>query len=312
MMDHHLLDIIHKTTEFVENHLLDETLCLDLISNHVCVSKFHLLRIWKGATGTGLMEYVRRRRIALSLGDLLESRKTLEYISWRYSFGCQRTYGRVFKSEFGVTPAQWRSRPVPLQVLDRFNSDFLRRASEGIVIHRRTSVLPAFSVAGLEYQVDIRDNRLNQTSKKLGTDFFLQHRQRIMQPLEKDVYIGFTRVPEPAEAYTYYMPSLPVGPASTVPEDMLLREIKAHRYGIFTYIGHHHPREISSLTLKDIWHQVFEVWMPTVEMKLKESFSFERIDYARCSSQYCECDLYYPIEPVQEAGHPGRKSLEYE
>ncbi len=307
-----MLDIIHKTTEFVENHLLDETLCLDIISIHVCVSKFHLLRIWKGATGTGLMEYVRRRRITLSLGDLLESRKTLEYISWRYSFGCQRTYGRVFKNEFGVTPAQWRSRPIPLQVLDRFNGDFLSRASEGIVFYRRTTVLPAFSLAGLEHKVEIRDNHMNQTSNKLGVDFFLHHRHRIIHPLEKDVYIGFTRVPEPASDYTYYMPSVAVGPASTVPEGMLQREIKAHRYGVFTYMGQHHPKEISTLTLKDIWHQVFEVWMPTVQMKLKETFSFERIDYTRCSKQYCECDLYYPIEPVQETGHPGGKSVEDE
>jgi AraC family transcriptional regulator len=251
------------------------------------------------------MEYVRRRRIALSLGDLLESRKTLEYISWKYSFGCQRTYSRVFKNEFGVTPAQWRSRPVPLRVLDRFNGDFLRRASEGIMFYRSTAVLPAFVVAGREFRVDIGDNHLNQTSNKLGVDFFLHHRQRIQQPLEKDVYIGLTRVPESAADYTYYMPSLAVDAASIIPGDMHQREIKAHRYGVFTYIGQHHPQEISSLTLKQIWHQVFEVWMPTVEMKLKEIFSFERIDYTLCSRQYCECDLYYPIEPVSESGHPG-------
>ena len=312
MMECHLLDIIHETTEFVEEHLLDESLCLDVISDHVCVSKFHLLRIWKGTTGTGLMEYVRRRRIALSLGDLLEGRKPLEYISWRYSFGCQRTYSRVFKNEFGVTPAQWRNRPVPLQVLDRFNGDFLRRASEGIMFYRSTAVLPAFVVAGREHRVDIRDNQLNQTSNKLGVDFFLHHRQRILHPLQKDVYIGLTREPEPAADYTYYMPSLAVDAASIIPTDMLKREIKAHRYGVFTYIGQHHPDKISALTLKDIWHQVFEVWMPTIPMKLKEIFSFERIDYTRCSRQYCECDLYFPIEPVQETWHPGGKSLVFE
>lgn len=301
-MDHHLLDIIHETTEFVEARLLDDTLCLDIISSHVCMSKFHLLRIWKGATGTGLMEYVRRRRIALSLGDLLESGKTLEYISWRYSFGCLRTYARVFKNEFGVTPAQWRTHPTPLQVLDRFNADFLRRTAEGIVFYRNTAVIPPFSVAGLEYTVNIRDNHLNQTSNKLGVDFFQHHRQRILHPLQKDVYIGLTRVPEPAGDYTCYMPSLAVGAASTVPEDMLQRDIKAHRYSVFTYIGQHHPQEISALTLKEIWHQIFVIWMPTVQMKLQEAFSFERIDFARCGRQYCECDLYFPIEPVSKNG----------
>ena len=91
------------------------------------------------------------------------------------------------------------------------------------MFHRKTAVLPAFSVAGLDYQVNIRDNHLNQTSNRLGVDFFLHHRQRIQHPLEKDVYIGLTRVPEPAADYTFYMPSLAVGAASIIPADMLKR-----------------------------------------------------------------------------------------
>ena len=70
-MDHAMLELIRETTSFIESHLI-EPLNLDVISDHVCVSKFHLLRIWKGATETGLMEYVRRRRLACSLEELLK------------------------------------------------------------------------------------------------------------------------------------------------------------------------------------------------------------------------------------------------
>lgn len=298
MTEHHLLDIIHETTNYVEDHLLEETLCLDTISSHVRVSKFHLLRIWKGATATGLMEYVRRRRIALSLGDLLERRSSLEFISWKYSFGSQRTYSRVFKSEFGMTPAQWRIKPVPLQVLDRFNGKFMNRAADGIIFYRTTAVLPAFSIAGIEHKIEVEDNRLNQTANKLGVDFFHHHRQRIMNPLEKDIYIGFTRESQPFDGHICYLPSVSVGPASIVPEGMTCHRIEAHRYGVFTYIGQHRPEEISSATLGAIWDQIFEVWMPTMKLKMLDTFNFERIDYARCSKHYCECDLFYPIEPV--------------
>lgn len=305
-MDHYLLDIINEATEYVEEHLLEESLCLDSISSHVKVSKFHLLRIWKGATSTGLMEYVRRRRVALSLADLLESKRSLEFISWKYSFSCQRTFSRVFKNEFGMTPAQWRSHPVPLQVLDRFNVEFLSRAGEGLVFFKATEILPAFDLAGYEYEVGVEDNHLHQTANKLGVEFFNKHRARIANPLEKDVYIGFTTIPAVFAGFTRYLPSVPVGPASIVPKDMACRHVKAHRYGVFTYIGLHRPEEISSATLGAIWHQVFHIWMPTVEIKLPEAFSFERIDYARCSRQYCECDLYYPIKPVQESDRRSR------
>lgn len=293
-MERHLLDTIHQTTDYIENHLL-EPLTLDSISRQVNISKFHLLRIWKGATSTGLMEYVRRRRIACSLGDLLQKRTTIDGIAAKYSFGSDRSFNRLFKEEFGQTPAKWRRQPTELPILDRFNADFLNRAGEGIIFFRSITVLPAFTIAGLEHTVDAADNAATLQANLLGNQFFYGHRERIIQPLERNVYIGYTTVPVPYTGTTFYQPSLLTGPASIVPPDMKLKHIKPHKYGVFTYIGPHRPEEISAATLGEIWRQVFMVWMPTVQIDLKQPFSFERIDYARCSKFYCECDLFYPI-----------------
>lgn len=131
-MEHYLLKILNDTTEYIECHLCDE-LTLDAISDNVNVSKFHLLRIWKGATGTGLMEYVRRRRIATSLSDLLSQLNTVDFIADKYGFGSERTFNRVFKEEFNTTPAKWRRNPVALNILDRFNADFMQHAGSGLV-----------------------------------------------------------------------------------------------------------------------------------------------------------------------------------
>ena len=76
---------------------------------------------------------------------------------------------------------------------------------------------------------------------------------------------------------------------------MLAKHIKPHKYGVFTYMGLHRPEEISSKNLSSIWEYVFEKWMPTISFNLNEKFRFERINYAKCNKQYCECDLYYPI-----------------
>ncbi|MEF2964793.1 helix-turn-helix domain-containing protein [Paenibacillus sp. M1] len=293
-MDHHLLAIINRTTDFIEEHLLEE-LNLDIISGHVNMSKFHLLRIWKGATSTGLMEYVRRRRIAQSLADLLNERNTIEFISSKYSFGCERTYSRIFREEYGVSPAKWRRNPSPLNILDRFNSDFMSRAGEGIIFFRSITVLPAFSIAGIEYAVDVEDNRKNGTANRLGVDFFYNSRPRIINPVLQDIYIGFTTVPADFQGYTFYQPAIQVNPNSIIPPEMNTKHIKPHKYGVFTYMGPHRPEEISSATLKGIWELIFTTWMPTVQFNLKDRFSFERIDYSKCNKHYCECDLYYPI-----------------
>lgn len=296
-MDLHLLETINQTTEYIENHLLEE-LNLDSISENVNISKFHLLRIWKGATSTGLMEYVRRRRIAQSLGDLIHERNSIDFISSKYSFGCERTYNRVFKEEFSVSPARWRRQPTPLQILDRFNADFLHRAGEGLVFYRSTSVLPSFAIAGKEYRVDVNDNMVNQTANRYGVDFFYNLRPRIINPVEKDTYIGYTAVPDPFQGYTWYQPSVQINQNSIIPPEMTVKHVTPHKYGVFTYMGPHRPEEISSKSLMVIWKHIFETWMPTVHFELKEKFSFERINYAKCSKHYCECNLYYPISEL--------------
>ena len=119
-MDNYLSDIIKNTKDYIEKNNLTD-LNLDIISENVNVSKFHLLRIWKSTTSYGLMEYVRKRRIALTLNELMESNTSIEYISYKYKFGCERTYIRIFKEEFQITPSKWRKNPIPLNTLDIYN-----------------------------------------------------------------------------------------------------------------------------------------------------------------------------------------------
>lgn len=296
-MENYLLKIVKDTTEHIENNIFDD-LTLDSISENVNISKFHLLRIWKGATNTGLMEYVRRRRIALSLSDLINNHNSIEFISSKYSFGCERTYNRVFKEEYNITPSKWRKNPSPLKILDRFNADFMIGAGKGLIFFRSITVLPTLSIAGPQYIVDIEENRKSQIANKHGIDFFHNNRPRIINPVEKDVYIGLTTIPDSSLGYTLYQPSLQINQNSIIPPDMNVKRITPHKYGVFTYMGPHGPEDISSKTLAEVWRFVFESWMPTVEFNLKEKFRFEHINLAKCNRHYCECDLYYPISTL--------------
>ncbi|MDF2984690.1 MAG: AraC family transcriptional regulator [Eubacterium sp.] len=296
-MEHYLLKILKDTTDYIESKLYDE-LTLDNISENVNISKFHLLRIWKGATGTGLMEYVRRRRIAASLSDLLSPLNTIDFIADKYGFGSERTFNRVFKEEFYITPAKWRKSPIALDILDRFNADFISCAGEGLIFLKSVTVLPTFSLAGITYVVNIEDNMQKQTANRLGVDFFYQHRPKVLNPVAKDVYYGYTTVPGVNLPYTYYQPSIQVDTASIIPPGMTVKRIATHKYGVFTYMGLHRPEEITSRNLVDLFEFIYTKWIPTIEFRLKENFRFEYINYARCNKQYCECDLYFPIEEL--------------
>lgn len=296
-MDNNLLEIIKNTTEYIESHLLED-INLDSISENVNISKFHLLRIWKGATSTGLMEYVRRRRIAMSLGDLIHAHSNIEYISCKYSFGCERTYNRVFKEEYNTTPAKWRRNPIPLKILDRFNADFMNCAGEGLIFFRSIVVLPPLTLAGIEYQVDVEENYKTQIANRLGVEFFYHQRLEVINPVEKDIYIGLTTVPDPFLGFTLYQPSVQINQNSILAPEMKIKRVTPHKYGVFTYMGPHRPEDISTKNLESIWNYVNDIWKPTIQFELKENFRFEYINYARCNKHYCECDLYYPISEL--------------
>jgi len=296
-LEHYLLQILKGTTEFIEGHLFDD-LSLDTISGHVSLSKFHLLRIWKGATGTGLMEYVRRRRIACALADLLNPRKSVEATAAEYGFGSERSFNRVFKEEFDTTPARWRRHPAPLNILDRFNADFMQRAGQGLIFRKSVQVLPAFALAGIPCELDLAEDRQHQTANRLAVEFFQQQRQKVINPAAKDVYCGYLGLAYPGAARALYQPSVQVDALSIVPPGMTVRRIASHKYGVFTYMGLHRPEEISSLHLRALLDFVETRWAPTVEFHLQAHFRLEMIHYARCSRHYSECDLYFPIEAL--------------
>ncbi len=174
----------------------------------------------------------------------------------------------------------------------------MQRAGDGLIFLKAVMVLPTFSLAGLGYTVNLEENLRNQTARRRAVEFFYQHRQRILNPVAKDVYYGYVLPPRNPVPEMYYQPSTQVNGLSIVPPDMTTRRIPAHKYGVFTYIGLHRPEDISARDLQNLLDFVQANWEPTVEFRLKEPFRFELINYARCSRQYCECGLYFPIEEL--------------
>jgi AraC family transcriptional regulator len=287
-MQRHLLEIVERTTTYLEGKMR-EPVDLDRVSRNVNVSKFHLLRIWKGATSTGIMEYVRRRRLALSLSELLRRSYTIDHVASIYSFGSERAYNRAFNEEFGLTPSRWRRSPCALDILERFNAEYLARSDEGLIAVQATRALPALWLAGVEIPGDPG----TPTPIREGLRFFYERRKGIVNPIRRDVYLGLIEMG--AQGSRPYLASIQVGPDSIVPPELTNRTIGPFTYAVFRYMGPHDPRDIDPHRLGALWDQVYRTWRPTVPTASTAEFSFERIDFGRCSRQYCQCDLYYPI-----------------
>jgi AraC family transcriptional regulator len=55
-----------------------------------------------------LAGYIRSRKLAVSLDDLLKTNSTLFNIALDYGFEYEQSYRRAFKHEFGITPGEYR------------------------------------------------------------------------------------------------------------------------------------------------------------------------------------------------------------
>ena len=81
---------------------------VDILAKRYSLSYRHIQRIFKTAFKQTLADYIRSRKLAVSLDDLFKTDLKLFDIALEYGFGYEQTYIRAFKREYGITPGHLR------------------------------------------------------------------------------------------------------------------------------------------------------------------------------------------------------------
>ena len=92
----------------IENRLT-ETLTLAGLADELEVTAYHLARAFQATFGQPLMQYVRRRRLALAAQQLRSSRERIIDIAIAAGYGSQEAFARAFRGEFAQSPQSYRS-----------------------------------------------------------------------------------------------------------------------------------------------------------------------------------------------------------
>jgi len=103
------------------------------LSNKYFLSEVHLRRLFRYAFRLSISAYIRSRRLAASLNELLTTDAKILSIALDYGFEFEQSYIRTFKREFGVTPGAVRMSkkavhikpPVQFFHTDRLGEDIL-------------------------------------------------------------------------------------------------------------------------------------------------------------------------------------------
>lgn len=92
----------------------DEDLTLRRLAQNLGYSESYISRKFAQVAGMRLRDYLRYRRLALSLKELRDTRRSILDIALDFGFSSHESFTRSFKSAYGISPSQYRQNPIPV------------------------------------------------------------------------------------------------------------------------------------------------------------------------------------------------------
>ena len=114
----HAWEAIQKTLNYIEEHL-NEEIQIEELAETAVLSLFYYQRLFARLVKTSVREYIKLRRLAKSLTMLRDKENRIMDIAMEYGFGSHVTFTRAFKETYGITPSQYRDKPIGLQNFDK-------------------------------------------------------------------------------------------------------------------------------------------------------------------------------------------------
>lgn len=99
----------------------DEALTLHSLSCKLGYSEFYTTRKFKEISGMQFRDYLRCRKLAFALKEVRDSERGILEIAFDYGFSSHEAFTRAFKAAYGVTPSEYRKKPVPVVLRTKIN-----------------------------------------------------------------------------------------------------------------------------------------------------------------------------------------------
>ncbi|WP_127497250.1 AraC family transcriptional regulator [Paenibacillus glycanilyticus] len=290
---------IQQTIDYIEAHISEE-LSLSRLAQVARLSDFHFHRVFLSMAGETVMEYVRKRRLAVSAYQVAYSDAKLIDIALDAGFQNHETFTRAFKRMFEMTPGEYRKREIKppaysrLNVLQRKYNPYLG----GIRMEYKIITKPAFKVIG--YEIRTRANGDNHKEIPAFWQEYIQKElyKNIPNRVHKDspVELGICYNFDMGSDIFSYLIGMEAETFDGVEgEGLVCREFDGAEYAVFTTPKV--PREQFSSSIQNTWMTVFSEWFPHSGYEHAGTPEFELYD-ERSNHELAEIqmDIYIPIK----------------
>jgi AraC family transcriptional regulator len=287
-----LKETIAVCLRYIEANLYKK-ISLDDIALQCGMSKYHLHRMFKSLTGESLIEYVQSRKLSSSISELKDTGRRIIDIAMDYGFDYEQSYIRAFRKKFGFTPLKIRSEPMSLVIQEKLNVDDIMSVNNSVIYKPSFMFKQKFFLTGVKHKILSKSG--DRIANAYGREFFYQQSQQIKNPVDSQVYFGYTDWGDSDNGCIYYMPSLQVHDLNQVPGNMEGVIIPAHNYVVFHFVGFFRPDDINGRQIGRLLVHMYSKWIFNSGYQFADTFRFEYINNHLCKDNYCELDIYQPI-----------------
>ncbi|WP_411681002.1 helix-turn-helix domain-containing protein [Clostridium thailandense] len=290
-----LKEAIITTVNYIENNLHDK-ISLDDISLHTGISKYYLHRSFKSLTGESIIEYVQSRKLTSSINELINTNMRIIDIAINYGFDYEQSYIRAFRKTFGCTPLKVRSEQNSLSLIikEKINTKDILSLGNSVTYNPHFVFKQKFNLIGINHKILSKSG--DRTANAYGRDFFYNHKNKIDNTIDPQVYFGYTDWG--SDGFICYIPSVQVSNLTRIPDGMIGITVPTHKYVVFRFVGFFSPDDINGRHVGRLLVQLHSKWIPKSGYKFADTFRFEYIDTSMSKDNYCELYVYQPIEDI--------------
>ena len=264
-MDTHRLPTVWQQLEaavdFIESRLA-HPFDAPSIASAASMSVWQLHRLFQAAVGESLMDYVRRRRLASTLGPLRDSRRRILDIALDAGFDSHEVFCRAFRREYRCSPGQVRRGantfiPYPRPCVDE---SYVHHRFRGMQLEPVLCELPSLEVAGRTLMFD----------RGQGPTYVPSLWKSVIGEcgLGPTDVVGVTDIDSSHPNVLRYFAGFPWG-QDAPPAGWTSRTLAGGLHACFDHVGHVQAIEYTV-------HYIHAVWLPQSEWEPAGTWELER------------------------------------
>lgn len=286
-----MLKELNHVIDYIEDHLTDDNLSLEKISEYAGVSDYHFRQIFFYLSGLTLNEYIKNRKLSKASIDLLNEEKVTD-TAFKYGYQSIDGFSRAFKKWSGSLPSDVRRKGISTSFP---KLSFVITITGGINMDFRIENLPTFHLVGISKRVPMQFKGINNEIVKLAQSLTDEqkkelHRLKNMKPYEivnASYEADFNFLKEEGDL-THLIGVL------TTEENISNRldkvTVAACAWAIF-------PNEGSfPSTLQETMAKVYSEWLPSSDYEVLQAptFSFTKMD--KNKKDYAYSEIWIPVK----------------